>query len=266
MGKPKTKGAPGKKCKAKAKPTTPAGPQFSRPWMATFLAKALASADVERGLAEAGVEFGDYLRGRRLDLAFDNECRELDLTLRLAIQHSITAAAARGDRQAAKMVARGELEFRQALDATFEPLPDELERIIADVRAGEIPEWTLTALGRFYDCLNGTGEARIELGCQELARWEEWGPEGWESFARIQGAMLRAARTGVYPLWLVRANGLMFGDLRGRGYGVVIVDDDGEPVEYTQPNGAQITTGAERIADARPDLAFVMPLGPSDDE
>jgi hypothetical protein len=228
--------------------------------MATFLDRALSTADLERACEAADVGMGDYLRGRRTDPAFAADCAELDLVLRLAMQHAIVGQAARGDRQAARMVARGDLEIRDSLEATYEPLPSCLDDIVNDARAGRIPAWTLDALGRFYSALRGGRcEASAEVAAEGLREWSSWDAGRWEDFAIVTGALLTAESSGVFPLWLVERCGLVFGDPLGSGHGVVIVGDDGRPVAYTDESGDEITTGRESVAAARPG-AFFFPM------
>jgi hypothetical protein len=229
--------------------------------MRGFLDVALSSADLERACETAGVGMGDYLRGRRNDLAFDAECRELDLILRLSMQATVTAAAARGDRQAVKMVARGDVELRDELaKASAESLPRPLQRIADAWREGDLPDWAADVLGRLAGVMTA-GPAAVD---DELSGWEGWSGERWERWAAYVNQSLLSERTGVYPLWLVDAAGLLFGDPTGEGCGVVIVDDDGRPVAYTDRRGTRVTTGRESVDDARPLISFVIPMGPDE--
>ena len=95
----------------KCKPTPP----FSRPWMASFVADALATADLPKSLERATLGWGDYLRFRREDPAFGLACLEIDWVVRSAMILVLEARAAVGDIRAIKLLSSGLEEIRRML-------------------------------------------------------------------------------------------------------------------------------------------------------
>jgi hypothetical protein len=83
--------------------------------MRPLVDEALRTADLVAALANHKVGWGDYTRGRRLDPVFDLACQEIDLVIRQALLIQLESRAASGDYRAAKLLAGGLKEIREAL-------------------------------------------------------------------------------------------------------------------------------------------------------
>jgi hypothetical protein len=182
-------------------------PDYSRPWMAKFLADALKSADLPGAMSANDVGWGDYVRGRRLDPAFDLACQEIDLIVRHALLIQLESRAAAGDFKAAKLLAGGLAEIRKTLtDVGVDPAhPPALgdDRFPGRQHLGHRhPEGPcLQCMGGLVVLVPGaTGDDHEIIVRNDEARgWEIPMPVGWESAKLVYGSHIDASKLVLDP-------------------------------------------------------------------
>jgi hypothetical protein len=178
--------------------------------MVAFLADAISTADLPSAMTRARIGWGDYIRGRRDDPAFELACQEIDLVVRHALMIQLESRAAQGDYRAAKLLAGGLKEIAAMLRGQGVRSIGSEDRPGDDAFPGRVHEGIRHPEGPCLECMGGlivhlpvavgsSQTVEVVVRNREAEFWRIPMPKGWENAPLVYGTHVDPAKLVLNP-------------------------------------------------------------------